>query len=132
MSSSQRPLRLTKLLVVLVSAAVVATVAVTAPLGAASLGVREAGAQVEGVAYGEIPGPGEIGLLAWEGTLDGLRAAASVEGCVLQSVWATVDGRFVGYTFGQPEFVNAPFVAEVFVAEVGDTLDSERVLLVVC
>lgn len=90
-------------------------------------GALSVSAQQPGVVMGAIPNSGGIGLVAWDGTIDGLRASARVEGCQLDSVWATVGGRFIGYTFGRPAFVN-----EGFTNEVGTTLRSDQVLLVVC
>lgn len=75
---------------------------------------------------GAIPGEG-IGLVAWDGTIDDLVVVAGDSGCRLESVWATVDGRFLGYTVGAPAFVNANFEARI-----GTTLRSSRVILLVC
>lgn len=91
------------------------------------LGMASAQAQQPGLVMGAIPSGGGIGLVAFVGTVDGLRSSAQSEGCQLESVWATVGGRFVGHTFGRPAFVNAGFASEV-----GTVLRSDQVLLVVC
>gem|GEM_PF-4572366 len=102
------------------------TLLVVAAAGIAALAPSEARAQQPGLVMGAIPSSG-IGLVAFEGSVDGLRASAQSQGCQLESVWATVGGRFVGYTFGRPAFVNAGFASDV-----GTTLRSDQVLLVVC
>lgn len=98
-----------------------------AVMATAAIGSTAVHAQQPGPVSGEIPSNGGVSLITWEGDLDDLRAFAASAGCHLGAVWTTVDGRFIGYSFDSPAFVNANFASAV-----GTTLQSDRVLLIAC
>lgn len=56
------------------------------------------------------PAPYGLTITTYTGTLAEL--AADADELNLVSAWATVEGEFVGYVFGAPDFVNAAFTAE--------------------
>lgn len=61
-----------------------------------------------GTISGSLPTQGGPGLIVWGGgSVQSLVTTAANGGCSVRSVWATVDGRFLGYTAGAPSFVNA-------------------------
>src|SRR5690606_23332089 len=63
---------------------------------------------------GDLPSGGGVALVHWSGgTIEILAAAASARGCDLASVWVTLDGRFLGYILGAPDFVNAEWSSTV-------------------
>lgn len=69
-------------------------------------------AQVDVEAEGEFtvePVAGGLQITQYTGTLATLEADGAAHDLV--TAFATVDGEFVGYTFGAPAFVNAQFVA---------------------
>ena len=87
-------------------------------------------ASAQGTLTGDVPGSesaGGVALVQWSGgSVDDLQAAASQSGCSLRSVWLTVDGTFLGYVVGAPEFANEEWFTVVG-AEVGP-----KPLLIVC
>lgn len=75
--------------------------------------VVQAETAVEVEAQGEFsvePIAGGLTITSYTGSLATLQADAQAFNLV--SAFATVDGGFVGYTFGAPDFVNATFVAQ--------------------
>jgi hypothetical protein len=87
-----------------IAAAVVvfALLVVVAPRSAAAAGEFD----------GDLPAGGGIALVVWTGgNTNEIVAAASAEGCVLDSVWSFVNGFPVGFIVGAPDFVNAPYLA---------------------
>lgn len=71
--------------------------------GHALLGPTEVG--------GQFPPNGGMALIAWGGgTPAQLPARAAVEGCDMRSIWATRQGKFQGYSWGSPDFVNKAFL----------------------
>ncbi len=61
---------------------------------------------------GDVPAAGGVGLASFGGgSVAELDAAADAQGCALNSVWVTSQGRLVGHVVGAPDFVNAPFAA---------------------
>ena len=90
-----------------VSAFVVALLLAAALHGGSA--VAQAGS---GEISGNVPASGGFGLVVWGGgaTVQ-LQAAADARGCALRSAWVTVEGDFVGYVYGAPDFVNAGFRA---------------------
>jgi hypothetical protein len=79
------------------------------------------------VATGEFtpePSPGGLTLAMFDGDVDQLREAG--EALALTTCFATVEGAFVGYTFGAPEFLNASFTAQFGEALIGRPLICRR------
>ena len=67
-------------------------------------------AQSGGTFSQQLPGGGGFALAAWGGgNTSAMAAAAERDGCPLQAVFVTVEGRFVGFVFGAPAFVNSAF-----------------------
>lgn len=77
---------------------------------------------------GGVPTQG-YGLVMWGGgTVGGIETAALSQNCRLTSVWATrPGGGLVGYRFGAPSFVNAPWNTEI-----GNTVQPGTPILIVC
>lgn len=88
-------------------------------------GTPKAEAQQAGIT-GNIPSDGGVAVVIWSGgSVEELKTAAAGQGCDVESVWVTVDGDFVGFSFGVPEFVNAGFTESV-----GASLPTMALLLV--
>ena len=67
-----------------------------------------------GIITGNIPPPGKPGLITWGGgSMEALVATAASRGCNVRSIYATRNGRFVGYSPGAPAFVNAGWMSQV-------------------
>jgi len=61
---------------------------------------------------GPLPEGGGTGFVTWfGGTVGELLTAAGERGCAARSVWALLDGEFVGYSTGSPAFVNAEWTS---------------------
>ncbi|MDA1010292.1 MAG: hypothetical protein O2888_02325, partial [Chloroflexi bacterium] len=74
----------------------------------AQRGLPEPAPQIAGTFGGTLPRHGGTAFVTWNGgSIGQLLAAAGQQGCAARSVWALVDGRFVGYRAGAPTFVNA-------------------------
>lgn len=59
---------------------------------------------------GTLPRAGGVGLAVWQGGRpEDLPAPATVLGCRLQALWLIRSGEFIGFVYGAPDFVNAPF-----------------------
>lgn len=81
-----------------------------------------------GTISGTLPTKGGPGLIVWGGgSVQSLLSAATTGGCSVRSVWATVDGRFLGYTAGAPSFVNAGWSERY-----PDTIPALSPLIVIC
>jgi beta-lactamase superfamily II metal-dependent hydrolase len=91
---------------------VLALVAITI-ISVASAYSGSANAQQGGIS-GDLPADGGFGLIVWGGgTVGELEATAEAEGCDLKTLFVTLDGAFVPFVAGAPEFVNTAFVAAV-------------------
>ncbi|MCK9487343.1 MAG: serine hydrolase [Dehalococcoidia bacterium] len=79
---------------------------------------------------GSVPSRGGLGLVMWGGgTTAGIETAALARDCTLTSVWATQPGGgMVGYRFGAPAFVNAPWYAAIG----GQTIPAGTPMMLVC
>lgn len=81
-----------------------------------------------GTISGTLPKNGGPGLIVWGGgSVQSLITVASGSGCSVRSVWATVDGRFLGYTAGAPSFVNAGWAQRY-----PDTIPAVSPLILIC
>lgn len=80
--------------------------------------------------HGSVPSQGGYGLVMWGGgTTSGMETAALAQNCTLTSVWATrPGGGLVGFRFGAPAFVNAPWTAAIG----GNTIAPGTPMLLVC
>ena len=59
---------------------------------------------------GTLPRAGGTGLGVWQGgRAEDVPAAAASLGCRLLALWLINNGEFVGFVYGAPNFVNAPF-----------------------
>ncbi|MCK9494501.1 MAG: hypothetical protein M0R75_03260 [Dehalococcoidia bacterium] len=76
---------------------------------------------------GDLPATGIALVTSTGGSTTALIEGAATEGCSVRSMWITVSGRFVGFSPGRPEFVNAAWLREV----PGD-VPAGMPLLVVC
>ena len=83
-----------------------------------------------GTIEGRVPADGGFALVVWGGgQLFQLEQAARNANCQLASAWFTTsDGRFVGYVYGAPGFVNAEFLDRTN----GGNLASGAPLIIVC
>jgi uncharacterized protein YraI len=78
---------------------------------------------------GSIPSNGGFGLAVWGGgPIDRIPPLAAQRGCTLRAVWVTLNGDFVGYIFGAPGIVNAPWAA----AYPDNSLAANTAIIVVC
>src|SRR5690606_17261854 len=79
---------------------------------------------------GSVPSQGGFGLVMWGGgTTAGIETAALSRDCTLTSVWASKPGGgLVGYRFGAPAFVNAPWTNLIG----GTAIPAGTPLLLVC
>ena len=81
-----------------------------------------------GSIVGPLPTTGRPSLVVWGGGgPDAIAAAAAGRGCALRSVWATADGRLIGYQFGVPTFVNAGWTSRF-----GATLPGTTAIMAIC
>jgi uncharacterized protein YraI len=61
---------------------------------------------------GSLPSGGGFGLAVWSGgPIDRIPPLGAQRGCALRAVWVTQGGDFLGYVFGAPNVVNAPWNA---------------------
>lgn len=83
-----------------------------------------------GQLVGPIPGAGSLGLVVWSGgPVEEIRAAISGSQCTPRSTWVSKrSGGLIGYLYGAPEVVNAPFRTEY----AGGNLPSNTPLVLVC
>ena len=107
------------LLVPIVSVIALASLLTAAPRPAAA-----------GQLVGPIPGAGSLGLVVWSGgPVEEIRGAISGSQCTPRSTWVSKrSGGLIGYLYGAPDVVNAPFKAEY----AGGNLPSNTPLVLVC
>lgn len=83
-----------------------------------------------GQLVGPIPGAGSLGLVVWSGgPVEEIRSAISGSQCTPRSTWVSKrSGGLIGYLYGAPDVVNAPFRTEY----AGGNLPSNTPLVLVC